>query len=99
MSEVPPSPAAREAIRELGTAGKFPSVAWLHEKWDTVRDFMRGVRVAGVPALSVVLGFLMFYGVPQVQDLFLEVRNNGWGPHYWVAFYLSVLVALSLIHI
>jgi hypothetical protein len=71
-----------------------------------VRDLQAGLRVAAIPSLSVLVGFLVYWGVPQAQDLFLEVIGIPWtGPwywpgrpliEYWALFYLIALLAWAL---
>lgn len=79
------------STRERLVVRLHPATLWMH-----VRHFIRGVRAAGIPAISVVIGFLLFYAVPQAHDLFLEVRGNGWGPYFWIGFFASVLFAWAL---
>ena len=63
-------------------------------RWGAVRAFWDGLKLAKASALSVLIGLLMFYGVPQVQDLFLEVRGSAlMGTLFWALFYLAILVA------
>src|SRR5215471_1917659 len=74
-------------------------IAWL-------RELLFSLRVVSIPSLSVAAGFLLYWNVPQTQDLFLEVIGSGWGPvwywpgwptlGYWALFYLIALLAWVL---
>jgi len=59
----------------------------------SLRALWQGVKVAKAAVLSVLLGSLLFYAVPQAQDLFLEVRGSiARGAVFWLEFYLAVLI-------
>ena len=52
------------------------------------------MRVAGVATTSVVLGLLMYWKVPQAQDLFLEIVGHRLGGIvFWIAFYAAAILA------
>ncbi len=56
-----------------------------------------GLRIAWVSVASVVLGALLFWVAPQVQDLFLEVTGNPYtNAGYWLAFYIAVMAFWGL---
>jgi tetratricopeptide (TPR) repeat protein len=71
-----------------------------------VSDLQAGLRVAAIPSLSVLAGFIVYWSVPQAQDLFLEVIGIPWtGPwywpgrpliEYWALFYSIALLAWAL---
>lgn len=65
--------------------------------WARVRALWQGVKLAKASVISLFFGFLMFAAVPQVQDLFLEVRGGFInGTLYWIMFYLAVMVGWAL---
>ena len=86
----------------IGTTAASPATApqtvieRVHRSWGNVRYVVRGLKVAGISTMSVLMGLVLFRFVPQVQDLLLEIRGNGWGPGFWVLFYVLVLVAWAL---
>ncbi len=74
----------------------YARVALRHAQhgWKRVREFAHGLQVAGVATFSVALGLVMYWAVPQAQDLFLEIFGS-WLPTtaFWLFFYLMVLAA------
>ena len=83
---------------EQPTPTAFQSLtAKLSTIWTNVRELPHGIRVAVVPSLSVVLGLVLFWGVTQAQDLFLEVIGSRVGAvFHWAVFYAAVLLAWAL---
>ncbi len=62
--------------------------------WRLTRELAHGLRVAGVASTSVVLGLLMYWIVPQAQDLFLEMSaNRSNAVLFWMAFYAVLVIA------
>ena len=69
----------------------------IYQQWSTVRGLFRGLKIAWVSVASVVLALLMFGTASQVQDLFLEVKDNPLSSvGYWLMFYFVVIVAWGL---
>jgi WD40 repeat protein len=68
-----------------------------HGGWGHVRAFWDGLKLAKASAISVMLGLVMFFLVPQVQDLFLEVHGSAWmSAAFWMAFHLAVFLGWAL---
>jgi hypothetical protein len=90
----------RAAVRLWGNfvAAWRGCFAWLRcrgdASWDTVLRLAYGLWIARASTASVLAGALLFCGVQQAQDLFLEVRDS---VHltivHWLLFYLVVVVA------
>ena len=85
------SPLAKRA-----SLASFALAGQVSHGWSTVRCLITGLKIAWVSVASVVLGMLL-YSVPQVQDLFLEVKGSTIrSVGHWLWFYLAVLLAWSL---
>ena len=70
---------------------------FVHARWGAVHSFWYGLKLAKAAAISVLLGLLLFYAVPQAQDLFLEVRGSAFANTvFWITFYLAVLVGWAI---
>jgi hypothetical protein len=87
--------------RKLAGARPFDSTRRWPEtvaaRWLDIRCLARGLRLAGASTVSVLIGFLLFYGAPQAQDLFLEVKGNtAAGVSFWLMFYFSVVFMWAL---
>ena len=86
---------------ETGTVDSNPRIHRLrngvHARWGTIRSLWHGLKVAKASVISVLFGLLLFYAVPQAQDLFLEVRGSAlMGTIFWIAFYLAILVGWAI---
>lgn len=65
--------------------------------WTDIRLLYRGFMIAGASTVSVLIGFLLFFGAPQAQDLFLEVKADVFTAlTFWALFYLSVMLMWAL---
>jgi tetratricopeptide (TPR) repeat protein len=79
---------------------------WIGAPIARLRELLFSLRVVSIPSLSVAAGFLLYWNVPQTQDLFLEIIGSGWGSvwywpdwpviSYWVLFYVIAFLAWAL---
>lgn len=90
MNSAPADVASRDHL-----SSRFSNA--IHSRWGAVRALWDGLKLAKASAFSVLIGLLMFYAVPQVQDLFLEVRGSAlMGSLFWLLFYVAILVGWAL---
>ena len=91
MDTIPAQAALIEGSRREGV------IALLGSWWSRVCEFFDGLWGARVAAASAALGFLLYVGSSQGQDLFLEVKGNLWADiNLWSGFYIALIFGWAL---